>query len=507
MTEVNMGVLQQRIPTNSREREALRQKGQFWTPDWIADAMTGYVLSTGSDQLFDPAVGAGAFFRAGKLHAVKIGREIALSGTEVDPEVLQQARMNGLVAHDLAQVEIRDFITDPPTGLHHAIIANPPYIRHHRLPQTVKASARKLAVTAMGRPLDGRAGLHIYFLVQSLQMLSEGGRLAFIMPADTCEGVFAPALWHWITTRYRLDAVLTFDPQASPFPGVDTNPIVFMIERAAPRKQLFWVRLKEPKDGGLWAWVVSGFKQQPEPSVLIQERELSEALATGLSRPETRRLYESPMLGDYAQVLRGIATGNNDFFFLTRSQAASLEIPDEFLVTAVGRTRDVNGDEISHATLEALDATGRPTLLLSLDGRPVDAFPSSVQRYLKHGVENGLPAKSLIGQRHPWYKMETRQIPPILFAYLGRRNTRFIRNTAGVRPLTGFLCIYPRSRESSFIERLWKVLGHPATLTNLSLVGKSYGAGAIKVEPRALEHLPLPENVVSDAGLRTTRLV
>ena len=46
------------------EREALRVKGQFWTPDRVADAMAAYVLGNGADHLFDPAVGAGALFQA-----------------------------------------------------------------------------------------------------------------------------------------------------------------------------------------------------------------------------------------------------------------------------------------------------------------------------------------------------------------------------------------------------------------------------------------------------------
>ena len=38
--------------------------------------------------------------------------------------------------------------------------------------------------------LDGRAGFHVYFLIRALTLLEENGRLAFIMPADTCEGKF-----------------------------------------------------------------------------------------------------------------------------------------------------------------------------------------------------------------------------------------------------------------------------------------------------------------------------
>lgn len=89
--------------------------------------------------------------------------------------------------------------------------------------------------------------------------------------------------------------------------------------------------------------------------------------------------------------------------------------------------------------------------------------------------------------------MEARRVPPFLFAYLGRRNARFIRNAAGVIPLIGFLCVYPRSLAEHEFGNLSRVLNHPATLENLRLVAKSYGGEAIKVEPRALERLCIPE--------------
>jgi len=88
-----------------------------------------------------------------------------------------------------------------------------------------------------------------------------------------------------------------------------------------------------------------------------------------------------------------------------------------------------------------------------------------------------------------------------MFAYLGRRNARFIRNRADVVPLTCLLCVYPKNTSAEFIERLWKVLSHPATVANLRKVGKSYGDDAIKVEPRALERLPLPDFLVCSQGL------
>jgi hypothetical protein len=88
--------------------------------------------------------------------------------------------------------------------------------------------------------------------------------------------------------------------------------------------------------------------------------------------------------------------------------------------------------------------------------------------------------------------MEQRAAPPLLFAYLGRRACRFVLNQAGVVPLTGFLCVYPKDNRPRAVRRLWRALNHPATLANLLYVGKSYGHGAIKVEPRQLEALEIP---------------
>ena len=71
-------------------------------------------------------------------------------------------------------------------------------------------------------------------------------------------------------------------------------------------------------------------------------------------------------------------------------------------------------------------------------------------------------------------------------------------------PLTSFLCVYPHTNDVVAHEQLWHILCHPQTVANLALVGKSYGSGAIKVEPRALERLPLPSDVVIQAGLGLT---
>jgi 16S rRNA A1518/A1519 N6-dimethyltransferase RsmA/KsgA/DIM1 with predicted DNA glycosylase/AP lyase activity len=480
------------LPTVWAGREILRDKGQFWTPGWVAEAMIAYV-SNDTDLVFDPATGRGAFFEALlNLHKP----DIDFFGIDIDSEVLSDK----IYENEKAFVENRDFIKNPPQRKFKSIIANPPYIRHHRIDEETKLFLKRLSASITRKAIDGRAGYHIYFLIQALNLLEPNGRLAFIMPADTCEGKFAKNLWQWISENYCIECAITFDERATPFPNVDTNAIIFLIKNNKPKNTLFWVKSNVAYSTDLFDFISSTFKRKNLKTLEVTSRELKEAVTTGLSRPPQNHEGFKFHLNDFANVMRGIATGSNEFFFLTSQQVKELDIPKEFLKRAVGRTKDVNENILTTKDIEELDRNNRPTFLFSING--LGAFPKSVSNYLKIGEELGLPNRPLIKQRRPWYKMEKRQIPPLLFTYLGRRNTRFIKNEAEVLPLTGFLCVYPIYDDKEYIENLWQALNHPGTLDNLRLVGKSYGSGAIKVEPSNLNKLPIPEHIVQQFNLK-----
>ena len=487
------------VPSGGAKREALRVNGQFWTPDWVADAMVAYALQSGSDILFDPGVGAGAFLRAGRRLR---GTRLQLRGREIDPAALVAASDSGLSPEDMAGVELRDFALHPPNEKFNAVVANPPYVRHHRLSEAAKRSLHSFARDLIGRSIDGRAGLHVFFLLRCLNVLAPGGRLAFIVSADICEGVYARTLWSWIASRFCLDAVVTFAPEATPFPGVDTNAVLLLVRHDAPQKDFAWVRVATAGGDSLTQWVNSGLPNASKFSSLeITRRTAEEGFATGLSRAPVESDTARHCLGDFARVMRGIATGQNEFFFMTAKRAEELEIPKRYFVPAIGRMRDVQTEPFTTDDLRELEAANRPTRLLSLGDEPRDQLPVALQRYLQTGKEANIPACTLIATRKPWYRMERRTPPPFFFAYLGRRAVRFIRNQTEAVPLTCLLCIYPFDSSADNLERLWQVFSDPRTLANLRLVGKSYGDGALKVEPRSLQQLQLPDEVLLEAGL------
>lgn len=477
-------MIHQQLPTNWQEREKLRDKGQFWTPEWVTKAMVSYIVKD-TNLVFDPAAGRGAFLNA----LLQIDPSINYYGIDIDEFILQDE----IYQKNVCFIELRDFIKNPPQKKFNAIIANPPYIRHHRIDEKMKKFLKELFFKITGFTIDGRAGYHIYFFVQALNLLNQNGRLAFIMPADTCEGIFSQKLWQWITKNYCLECVVTFHENATPFPKVDTNAVIFFINKSEPIQTIQWIKANEANEE-LFNFVKSDFQNSNYPTLEINHRDLKEALATGLSRPKQNYCDFKYHLNDFAKVIRGIATGANDFFFLTTQQVEELAIPQEFLKLAIGRTKDVTGDKLTLEDIKKLQENNRPTMLLSINSD--QNIPESVANYLKEGEKLGLPNLPLIKQRKFWYKMEFREVPPILFAYLGRRNSRFIKNEAGVVPLTSFLCVYPLYNDEMYITNLWQALNDIETIQNLKLVGKSYGSGAIKVEPRNLDKVPIPEHIV-----------
>lgn len=314
--------------------------------------------------------------------------------------------------------------------------------------------------------------------------------------------MFASSLWQWISEHYQIEGILTFSGKASPFPGIDTNPIVFFIKNSKPEEVFSWARAEVKNAELIETWIESGFKplKLTNTELVTYERTVEEALRTGFSRTPQTETHKFT-LGDFAYAMRGIATGNNEFFLLNHETIKKFGIPKAYLTPAIGRTRDVTGDVIDDKTFESLDKKGRPYYLLYIAKSQLEDLPKSVRDYITYGEKLGVHKTPLILARKTWYQMERRDPPPIFFSYLGRRSSRFIVNKAGVLPLNGFLCIYLKGNKKSDLNKLLKVINSKEVLKNLFLVGKSYGSDAVKVEPRAIERLALPENLLKAVGL------
>lgn len=197
-------------------------------------------------------------------------------------------------------------------------------------------------------------------------------------------------------------------------------------------------------------------------------------------------------LGRIARVMRGIATGANDFFVLSDAEVAKWNLNPAYLRPVLTKTREAPGYTFEESDFDRLGREGKKRWLLYLTGPVSEGTPEA--RYIRYGEALGLHTRSLVQTRRRWYEMEQREPAPIYFTYLSRKKSRFIYNRAGVLALNVFLCIYPDQRiagDEMALKALLAVLNSLISKETLRHVGRTYGSDTIKLEPREMDRLPV----------------
>jgi len=190
-----------------------------------------------------------------------------------------------------------------------------------------------------------------------------------------------------------------------------------------------------------------------------------------------------------ASFRRGIATGANGFFLLSKDRVGALGIGLERCFPCVGRASDVAGLIYRPTDFSTAAARGGKLFLLNL----ADPLTEAERRYVREGKEQALNTRFLLANRRPWYSMEQRPVAPIWAAVFGRGNQKFVFNEAGVRCLTNFHCIYPASTDEVLQRALTLCLNASSVREASKLHGRVYGGGLSKFEPNDLKSIQVPD--------------
>ena len=106
-----------------------------------------------------------------------------------------------------------------------AVVGNPPYIRQERFAST------KGYLEARYKSFDSSADLYVYFYERSINILRDGGRLAFISSGTFVKGAFGTGLRNFLSDSCHLDRLIDFG-EYQPFPGAEmVHPTCFVFQK------------------------------------------------------------------------------------------------------------------------------------------------------------------------------------------------------------------------------------------------------------------------------------
>lgn len=113
-------------------------------------------------------------------------------------------------------------------GGFHAVIGNPPYVRHELLGATKPALKRAFSA------YDGYADLYIYFYEQGLKLLAPGGRLSYVVTNKWLRAGYAEQLRELFATKAWVEFVADFGHAKKFFPDADVFPSVIVVRKPSP---------------------------------------------------------------------------------------------------------------------------------------------------------------------------------------------------------------------------------------------------------------------------------
>lgn len=484
------------VQKSQRERNQL---GQFATPTQLASDILGYAATLLEDKkkirFLDPAIGTGSFYSA-LLNTFPANRIERAAGYEIDTHY-------GAPAQDLwrqhpLEIRLEDFTSvaaPAPDERFNLVICNPPYVRHHHIGADDKLRLKEATEAACGVRINGLSGLYCYFMALAHSWLSEGGVAGWLVPSEFMDVNYGSVLKQYLLEKVTLLHIHRFDP----------NEVQF--DDALVSSSVVWFRNEKPKAGHKVTFSYGGTMQQPK---IVQEV-VADTLAalpkwTQITQTSKRLVNPELTLSDLFSVKRGIATGDNKFFILSRQAIEEKGLPLHLFQPILPNARYLPENEIF------ADDEGYPMLerqLFVLDCRlPEDTIKQeypALWDYLQTGAES-VGNRYLCQSRTKWYFQEKRLPAPFICTYMGRSNGssdkrpfRFILNHSNAIAGNIYLMLYPKpllatllSKKPTVAKQILQFLNAIPAATLLN-EGRVYGGGLYKLEPKELASVPACE--------------
>ncbi len=466
-----------------------KRLGQVFTPQPIADLLCRWVAQIQPLTMLDPAAGTGILVRT--FH--RLCGDCRIAAIEVDP-LAAEALSRVAETSWKDGISCRDFLTWQEGDRFDAIVANPPYLRHHDIcyPRWVWRQIER----SSGVQLSRLANAYVLFILEICRRLSAGGRAGVVVPGEWLNANFGAPVKEFLLRGAWLRQLVYFSHAETLFDDALTTACLLLIERPRIAECSYRLRTHFVSSSTAIsdvqrivlaeATVENGVIQRSfSPDELLAHSKWNAVLENGL--PSSMPGFVA--LEELAETRRGIATGANSFFHLGRSEALAIGLEEHHLKPCIGRARDVVGYIFDSADFARLVEDDAATHLFSAEHE----LSPDERDYIAEGERTGLPERYLLSKRSPWYTMERREPAPIWAAVFGRGELRFVCNQAGILNLTTFHAIYPRLNDTALVMALTACLNSRVVQQQASLQQRVYGGGLLKFEPRDLLEIRVPD--------------
>ncbi|MGE1084187.1 Eco57I restriction-modification methylase domain-containing protein [Pseudomonas shirazensis] len=455
-----------------RSSEVRRERGATYTPMPIVKTMVDWAVANKKPtRIVDPGVGSGRFLTQAGLAFPSAN----LVGIDVDPlaALMARANLSVLGLGKRSKIILGDYrnFSEQIDGST-LYIGNPPYVRHHQIPQDWKdwlaSEAAKLGFSA-----SKLAGLHVYFFLATVCQAQKDDYGTFITAAEWLDVNYGALVRKLMLAELGGKSITVVDPKAQPFPDAATTAAITTFEIGSESNSLIFQRI-ESLD------TLQGLVDGRE---INRERLASESRWSHLIHAPVKAPEGYVELGELCRVHRGTVTGANGVWIAGEH---SIGLPESVLFPTITKAREV----LEARGVLADAARLRCVIDLPIDLDELDTVErKAVLKFLKTARAMGGDKGYVASHRKAWWSVGLRAAAPIISTYMARRPPGFIINQADARHINIAHGLYPRvclteQAKTNLVSYLHGNISQNS--------GRTYAGGLTKFEPREMERLIVP---------------
>lgn len=474
--------------------ELRKARGAFFTPDPIASFVVDWAIRSADDSVLEPSCGEAAFL----THAVTALRAFSplvpprVSGVEIHAASAAEARRLVIDAGGDPEITVGDFFLTQPTGSYSVVIGNPPYIRYQDFFGEARLRSREAALQA-GVNLSGLASSWAAFTVHSALMLRKGGRLGLVVPAELLSVNYAAEVRRFLLDRFtRIDLVL-FTERV--FAEAQEDVVLLLAdgfdEGSAKHMSIYQAQNAAALSDTLAAttWTPTDPAGKWTPSLLG---------AQALGAYNTLATQGFTTLHAWGETTLGMVTGNNRYFTMSPKEASDRGIPrTELLKLSPPGSSHLRGLMLSDDAWRALGKKGSATYLF----RPGVNPSESAMEYIRAGETAKVHQAYKCRVRKIWWQVPLVKPADLFLTYMNADTPRITTNAAKALHLNSVHGVYLAGEHRDLGRELLPLAALTSmTLVGAETVGRAYGGGMLKIEPREADRLPVPNAEVIEVA-------
>lgn len=471
-----------KLKANSSEQKL---RGAYYTPFDLADKIVRLFDFEKIKTILEPSCGDGVFIDALAKNSL-ISKNITAVEIE-EPELNKvKERYKNEKSVKLIKDDFLNFYENAKKSQSYdLILGNPPYIRYQYLSEAQRNILSQI-IEENGMKPNKLINIWVCFLVACTKLLSENGKIAFVIPAELLQVAYAEELRLFLSNQFSKITLITFETLV--FPDIEQEILVFVGEKGGQEKGIRTIEMHDLNDFSKLDLESNGFI----PLQHVKEKWTryftnSEEIELIRQLKEDKRFKK---FSDFGIINVGITTGDNDFFSIDKEREEKYQLTNA-LLPLIGRSSHAHGIYFTKRDWQVNSKNGKKSQLLNFPDIPFEEYPQGYKNYIKKGEDDGINKGYKCRIRDRWYIVPSVWVPDAFFLRRNNLYPKFVLNKCNA--VSTDTMHRMKINKDVNPDLLLFSYYNSVSFAFSEICGRSYGGGVLEILPGETGNILIPD--------------